>query len=50
METDDPSLFEVWLDHWRDLGTFEVVAVITSAEAAGRVGERWSGDAGAGPP
>ena len=49
METDDPSLFEVWLDHWRDLGTFEVVPVITSAEAAERAGERWSGDAGAGP-
>ena len=43
METDDPSLFEVWLDRWRDLGTFEVVPVITSAEAAERVGERWSG-------
>ena len=49
METDNPSLFEVWLDRWRDLGTFEVVPVITSAEAAERVGERWSGDAGAGP-
>jgi hypothetical protein len=49
METDDPSLFEVWLDRWRDLGTFEVVPVITSAVAAERVGERWSGDAGAGP-
>ena len=49
METDDPSLFGVWLDRWRDLGTFEVVPVITSAEAAERVGERWSGDAGVGP-
>ena len=49
METDDPSLFEVWLDRWRDLGTFEVVPVITSAEAAERVGERWSGDAGEDP-
>ena len=43
METDDPSLFEVWLDRWRDLGTFEVVPVITSTEAAARVGEQWSG-------
>jgi Domain of unknown function (DUF3303) len=47
METDDPSLFELWLDRWRDLGTFEVVPVITSAEAAERVGERWAGDADA---
>jgi hypothetical protein len=48
METDDPALFEVWLDRWRDLGTFEVVPVTTSAEAAGRVGQRWSGEAGPG--
>jgi hypothetical protein len=48
METDDPSLFEVWLDHWRDLGTFEVVPVTTSAEAAERVGQRWSEDTGPG--
>jgi hypothetical protein len=42
METDDPSLFDVWLDHWRDLGDFEVFPVITSADAAGRVGVDWA--------
>ncbi len=37
METDDPALFEVWLDQWSDLGTFEVHPVLSSAEAAARV-------------
>jgi len=41
METDDPSLFDVWLDNWRDLGEFEVYPVIDSAEAARRVGVTW---------
>jgi hypothetical protein len=40
MDTDDPGLFEMWLDNWRDLGTFEVYPVITSAEASQRMGER----------
>jgi hypothetical protein len=42
METDDPSLFDVWLDHWRDLGDYEVFPVITSADAARRVGVSWT--------
>ena len=25
METDDPSLFQVWLDEWKDLMAMEVV-------------------------
>ena len=25
METDDPSLFQVWLEHWKDLTAMEVV-------------------------
>ena len=41
METDDPSLFDVWLDNWRDLGEFEIHPVIDSAEAAGRVDVTW---------
>ena len=41
METDDPSLFDVWLDHWRDLGEFEILPVIDSAEAARRVDVIW---------
>ncbi|MBA2286420.1 MAG: DUF3303 family protein [Ktedonobacteraceae bacterium] len=34
MECDDPHLFEQWLVHWRDLGDFEIVPVVSSAEAA----------------
>jgi hypothetical protein len=33
METDDTSLFERWIAEWRDLVEFEVVPVISSAEA-----------------
>ncbi len=36
METDDPSLFERWTAQWDDLGSFEVVPVLASAEAAER--------------
>jgi hypothetical protein len=36
METDDPSLFERWTSQWDDLGEFEIVPVLASAEAAGR--------------
>jgi hypothetical protein len=46
METDDPSLFDAWLEHWRDLGSFEVFPVIASAEAAARVNVTWSGKDG----
>ena len=27
METDDPSLFRVWTDRWKDLVSFEVVEI-----------------------
>ena len=37
METDDPRLFDRWIEQWADLGSFEVVEVISSAEAAARV-------------
>ena len=33
METDDPSLFEQWTVHWKDLVDFEILPVMTSAEA-----------------
>jgi hypothetical protein len=36
METDDPSLFARWTSQWDDLGEFEIVPVLASAEAAGR--------------
>jgi Domain of unknown function (DUF3303) len=41
METDDPSLFDDWLDNWRDLGEFEIYPVIDSAEAARRNDATW---------
>ncbi len=43
METDDPALFDVWLDNWRDLGTFEVYPVLDSASAAAHVHVDWDG-------
>jgi hypothetical protein len=36
MECDDPQLLEQWLAQWRDLVAFEVIPVMTSAEAAAR--------------
>ena len=37
METEDPSLLEAWMSRWRDLTDFEVVPVVSSAEAHDRV-------------
>ena len=34
MECDDLSLLMAWIDRWRDLVEFEIVPVVTSAEAA----------------
>lgn len=36
METDDPALFDEWIANWNDIGEFEVVPVVDSAEAARR--------------
>lgn len=36
METDDPALLEVWTAAWADLAEFEIVPVLTSADAAAR--------------
>ena len=36
MECDDRRLLEEWMSHWDDLMEFEVVPVITSAEARQR--------------
>lgn len=36
METSDPALFDVWTGYWSDLVSFEVLPLITSAEAAAR--------------
>jgi hypothetical protein len=38
MSCDDPALLETWMDAWRDIVHFNVVPVITSAEAAARFG------------
>ena len=37
MECDDPHDLEQWMAQWRDLTDFEVLPVITSAEAAAQV-------------
>jgi hypothetical protein len=36
METDDPALLERWAESWSDLATFEIVPVISSADASAR--------------
>jgi hypothetical protein len=35
METDDPSLFRVWLNEWKDLVAMEIVALGEKPSAAG---------------
>ena len=37
METDDPALFDEWTAQWADVAEFEVVPVLTSAEAGTQV-------------
>lgn len=38
METDDRSLLDKWISKWSDIVSFEVYPVMTSKEAAERVG------------
>jgi hypothetical protein len=40
MECDDRRLLDLWMQQWKDLVDFEVVAVVTSAEAAAAIGPR----------
>ena len=40
MECEDPRLLEQWMARWQDVIEFEVVPVVTSAEAAATVGAR----------
>jgi hypothetical protein len=40
METDERALLDRWIAAWSDLVDFEVVPVLTSAEAADRVERR----------
>jgi hypothetical protein len=37
MECDDPALFQEWIDNWSDLADFDVLPVVTSAEARNSV-------------
>jgi len=37
MECDDPAILSQWMDRWRDLVTFEVSPVMTSADAVARI-------------
>ena len=38
METDDRSLLDEWISKWSDIVSFEVFPVISSQEAAERIG------------
>lgn len=40
MECEDRALLDEWIARWSDLVEFEVIPVISSAEAATRVAER----------
>jgi hypothetical protein len=40
MDCDDPALLEQWMTRWEDLTEFEVIPVVTSAEAAALVAPR----------
>lgn len=40
MECDDPALLKEWMRNWQDLTEFEVIPVITSAEAAASIAPR----------
>jgi len=40
METDDPTLIDDWIANWTDVVEFEVIPVVTSAEAAEAVAAR----------
>ncbi|MBS1792053.1 MAG: DUF3303 family protein [Acidobacteria bacterium] len=37
METEDRGLLDQWMANWNDLVEFDVIPVLTSAEAAGKV-------------
>jgi len=40
MRCDDRALLDEWMSHWRDLTDFEVIPVMTSADAASTVSPR----------
>ncbi|HKE02095.1 MAG TPA: DUF3303 family protein [Planctomycetota bacterium] len=40
MDTDDARLLDEWMSHWSDLTDFEVIPVVTSAEAVAAIAPR----------
>ena len=38
MECENPALIPQWTKHWEDLVDFEIIPIVTSAEAAGAAG------------
>ena len=40
MECDDRTLLDAWMANWRDIVNFEVVPVLTSAEAQAALGPK----------
>ena len=40
MECDDPALLQQWIDRWKDVADFEVIPVVTSADAAAAIAPR----------
>ena len=40
MECDDPALLSLWMDRWKDIVDFDVIPVMTSAEAAEAMAKR----------
>ena len=41
MECDDEALLRQWIGNWQDLVEFEVIPVVTSAEAAATIAPRF---------
>jgi hypothetical protein len=37
MECDDPRLFQEWIANWQDLVDFEIIPVVTSAQAREKI-------------
>jgi hypothetical protein len=40
MQCDDPALLAQWTDQWEDLVEFEVIPIMSSADAVAAVGTR----------
>jgi len=40
MECEDPALLDGWMRHWADVADFDVIPVITSADAVAAVAPR----------